>query len=327
LKALITGGTGFVGSHIARLLIENGHTARILHRTTSRLDALQGLNHESAIGDILDENSVRQACQGCDWVFHVAAVADYWRSDAQRMIEANVEGTRRVLGAARESGVKRVVVTSSGAALGMRDDGHPASEADNFNLKPERFPYGYSKAQAEGVACEAAQSGQDIVIVNPVVVMGPGDLNLISGNFVLRIKQLGWLVPVTSGGVAVTDVRDIARWHLAAAEHGRSGERYILGTANYEYRDWFALIADVVGRRQPFIKTPDFVLPPLAALIDLARRLEISTPIDANQIRLGARDVFFEFDKAWNAFGPPEISMRQSLEDTYHWYVEHGYIG
>lgn len=326
MKALVTGGTGFVGSHVARALVEAGHRVRILHRPTSKLDALQGLDYESALGDILEAEALKKACAGCDWVFHVAAVADYWRADKSRMFKANVEGTRLVLDAAREAGVKRVVFTSSAGAIGSRADHQPADETTAFNLSPDQFPYGYSKVQAEGVVAEAVAGGQEVVTVNPSVVMGPGDLNLISGSFILQIKRLGWTVPVTSGGVAVIDARDVARMHLAAAERGRVGERYILTSANYPYREWFNMIADVVGVARPIFYLPDFMLPIVATAIELGRRVGIKAPIDANQTRLGAKNIFFDGRKAWAELCPPQIDMRQSLQDTYAWYLEHGYI-
>lgn len=326
MKALVTGGTGFVGSHVARVLVKAGHEVRVLHRASSRLDALAGVAFESALGDLTDRDALRAACNGCDWVFHVAAVADYWRADLVRMFEANVEGTRNVLRAARAAGVRRVVFTSSAGAIGMRRDGTPASETDDFNLSPRRFPYGYSKALAEGVALAEVRKGQDVVIVNPVVVMGPGDLNMISGNFVTRIKQFGALVPVPSGGVAVIDVRDVARMQLAAAEHGRTGERYILGAANYAYRDYFAMIADVVGAPHPSLTVPDALLGLAAGAIDALRLVGIETPVDANQTRLGSRNLFFDYSKAWRELGEPQVPMRQSLEDTYRWYVANGYM-
>lgn len=326
MKALVTGGTGFVGSHIARALVETGHEVRVLHRATSKLDALAGLSFESALGDLTDADSLRAACEGCDWVFHAAAVADYWRADVQRMFDANVEGTRRVLAAARAAGVRRVVFTSSAAAVGQREDGLPADESVRFNFSPSRFPYGYSKALAEEVVLEAAAQGQEAVILNPVVVMGPGDLNVISGGFVLNIKRLSWVVPVTSGGVAVTDVRDIARWHLAAAERGRSGERYLLGTWNVSYPEWFALIADVVGAARPGLPMPGWALPFIADAADFLAARGIHLPVDGNQIRLGARHIYFDCSKAWKELGEPTIPMRQSVEDTYCWYLEHGYI-
>lgn len=326
MKALVTGGTGFVGSHIVRALNEAGHSARVLHRSSSRLDALEGLTFESALGDILDADSLRTACSGCDWVFHVAAVADYWRADGSRLMKANVEGTRLVLEAARAAGVKRVVFTSSAAAVGIRAGCQPADESVPFNLPPERFPYGYSKVLAEQVVQEAVAAGQDVVIVNPVIVMGPGDLNMISGSYITQVKRFGPLVPVTSGGISVIDVRDVARMELAAAERGRAGERYILGAANYSHREWLAIIADVVGVRRPFIPAPDWMLPPVAAGVDLARRLGISTPIDSNQVRLGGRCITFDFSKAWAELCRPQVDMCQSVRDTYEWYHQHGYV-
>jgi dihydroflavonol-4-reductase len=325
-QALVTGGTGFVGSHLVRALNEAGHHVRVLHRPTSKRDALAGLAYESALGDLNDEDALYRAAAGCEWVFHVAAVADYWRADREAMFEANIGGTRRVLAAARAAGAVRTVFTSSAAALGFRHDGAPADEGVRFNASSSRFPYGYSKAMAEIVALEAVAAGQDVVIVNPVVVMGPGDLNVISGGFVMQIHRLGAWVPVTSGGVAVTDVRDVARWHIAAAEHGQRGERYILGTENVAYAAWFALIADVIGRPRPGFPVPDLALGPIASLIDGLKAVGIDLPVDGVQTRLGGRSIFFRFEKAWEALGEPRIAMRQSVADTFAWYREHGYL-
>lgn len=326
MKALITGATGFVGSHLARALIDAGHSVRALHRASSRLTALEGLAVESALGDLNDLDGLLRAAEGCDWLFHVAAVADYWRADRVTMFEANVEGTRRVLRAAREAGVKRVIITSSAAAIGPRRDGQPASEQDDFTLPPKRFPYGYSKLLAERVALNAVENGQDIVILNPVVIMGPGDLNLISGNFVTQIKQMGALTPMTTGGVAVVDVRDVARAHVLAAERGRTGERYLLGTSNYTYAEWFRMIAQTVGVPHPVITVPDVVLPAVANAVDVARALGINTPIDSGQTRLGGTRIWFDFSKAWKELAPPTVSMMESLRDTYEWYAANGYL-
>jgi dihydroflavonol-4-reductase len=156
--------------------------------------------------------------------------------------------------------------------------------------------------------------------------MGPGDLNMISGTFVTQIKKLGWLVPVTSGGIAVVDVRDVARWHILAAEKGRTGERYILGTANYPLKQWYAMIADVVGSRRPFFPTPDFVAPIVAVSIKILRRIGINTPIDSGQARMGTRNVYYDSSKARAELGEPQIDMTQSLRDTYTWYRDNGYI-
>ncbi|MGB1287774.1 MAG: NAD-dependent epimerase/dehydratase family protein [Aggregatilineales bacterium] len=324
MKTLVTGGTGFVGSHLVRVLLAAGHSVRVLHRTSSRLTALEGLAYESIIGDITDLAALRMATDGIDWVFHVAAVADYWRSDVDFMMKVNVEGTRNVLQAARENNVQRIVFTSSAAAIGLNKD-IPSDENVPFNLPVKHFPYGYSKVLAEQIVAEAVASGQDIVTVNPVVVIGPGDLNVISGTFILQTKRFGILTPITSGGIAVIDVRDVAAAHLAAAEKGKTGERYILNTANYRYREWFDMIASAVGSAKPRIMTPDFILPAAAGGIDVLRKIGINTPIDANQVRLGDKLVFFDAGKMYQELWQPEISMQQSLIDTYQWYRENGY--
>jgi dihydroflavonol-4-reductase len=323
--ALITGGTGFVGSHLARALTEAGHTVRVLHRPSSKLTALDGVRFESALGDVLELDALRAACTGCDWVFHVAAVADYWRADPKHMREVNVEGTRRVLQAAREAGVKRVVFTSSAAAVGLTEGG-ASDERVPFNLPPERFPYGHSKVLAEQVVAEAVAGGQAVVTVNPVIVIGPGDLNQISGSMVIESKRNGRFVPVAPGGAAYVDVRDVARWQVRAAEVGVVGERYLLGTANIGHREWFNMIADVVGVPRPILPLPKAILPVAAGVVNVVRRLGVQTPVDGNQILLSGMGVYFKYDKAWAAFGAPQVAMEMSLQDTYAWYRASGVI-
>ncbi len=327
VKALVTGATGFVGSHVARELVEAGHEVRVLHRQSSKLNALTGLRYESVIGELLDEAALRTACTGCDWIFHVAAVADYWQADVARMVAVNVEGTRRVLRAARDCGVERVIFTSSGAAVGFRPDGKPADETLDYNLRPHDFPYAWTKMLAEYVVRNAVQQyGQDIVTVNPVIVLGPGDLNMISGRFITEMARLQWTIPITAGGIGVVDVRDVARWHVVAAEQGRTGERYILGTANYNLRDWYTMCAQVVNVAPPFLQVPNFVLPFIATLIERLQRMGIQLPVDAAQIRLGQRAIQFDYSKAHRELGAPNVSMYQSLQDTYDWYRDNGYL-
>ncbi len=321
-KALVTGGTGFLGSHIARTLVAAGHAVRVLHRPTSSLVLLDGLPVEHAIGDVVDPPSLEQAMQGCEWAFHAAAVADYWRANRIKMYLVNVNGTINVLRAAQRTGVRRVIFTSSGAAVGMRYDGRPADENVIFNLRPSHFPYGHSKFLAELEVQRAVERGQDVVTLNPAVVLGPGDLNLISGSGIIEMARGNiFLYPV--GGVTTIDVRDVAAAHLAAAERGRSGQRYLLGSVDVSYRALMKLIADVVGAPAPRVPVPAVVTPFLALAAGLLRLAGVSLPIDANQIRLSSRNVFFDCHKAWTELGEPLIDLRQSIEDTYRWYVEH----
>jgi dihydroflavonol-4-reductase len=323
--ALVTGGTGFLGSHIVRTLIDAGHTVRVLRRASSALTLLQGLLVEHAIGDVVDFASLERAMLGCDWVFHAAAVADYWRANRVKMYIVNVNGTINVLNAARQAGVRRVIFTSSAAAVGLRYDGRPADETVTFNLSPSRFPYGHSKYLAELEVQRAVERGQDVVILNPSVIFGPGDLNLISGSAIVEMAR-GNVFVYPTGGATVIDVRDVAAAHLAAAEHGRTGERYLLGAVDISHRALGKLLANIIGVPEPFLPVPGAVTPVLAIIVEWLARAGLKLPIDANQIRLSSRNVFFDCHKAWRELGQPRIDLRQSLEDTYRWYVERGLI-
>lgn len=325
MKTLVTGGTGFVGSHLVRRLIQAGHEVRVLHREQSKLDALEGLEFVSKIGDIIDYPSLESAMIGVDWVFHVAAVADYWRSNQENLLAVNVAGTENVFKAALATGVKRVIFTSSAAAVGFIAE-RPATESDAFNQVIKHFPYGYSKWKAEEIAQHYLREGLEIVILNPVVIIGPGDLNMISGTFIVQTAHYKALTPVTSGGTSIIDVRDVADAHLAAAEKGSSGERYILSTANYSYRDWFNMIADALGVSRPKIYIPDRLLPLMVGFIGFLKRLGIHLPIDQNQVRLADKMVYFNAAKSHEILGEPKISIEESLKETIQWYRQHGFL-
>ena len=327
MKALVTGGTGFVGSRLTRLLIEHGWHARILYRSETKLRILDGLEVEAVAGDLDDINLLEAACAGCDVVFHVAAKADYWKDDDRDALwRINVDGTRNLLTAANSAGVRRVIFTSSASTIGIRPGDERADESDAFNLAPDRFWYAWTKLKAEEVVAEFTAGGMDIVTLNPTVIIGPGDLNAISGSFILETARWQWLAPMSSGGLAVIDVRDVARAHLNAVERGIKGERYILNTVNLTYRQWFRMIARACGVRAPVFSLPNRLLEPTARAIDLLRALGIQTPMDANQTRLGGAHVYFDGAKAQRELGAPSIDIETSLRDAYLWYEQNGYI-
>ncbi len=323
-RALVTGSTGFVGSHVVRALIEAGHAPRALQRRTSSQMALEGLtDYEPVIGDVLDPASLAAAMDGCDWVFHAAAVSDYWRQSMDWMVEVNVQGTRNVLEAARQAGVKRVVFTSSAGAVGRRKDGFPADETITFNLPPAAFPYAHSKFMGEIEVLKAVIAGLDCVIVNPAVVIGPGDVYQGSGSLLIEMQK-GSVPGIPPGGVTLIDVRDVARAHVAAAERGRVAERYILGAVDLSYKAWLTLIADIVGVALPRLHLPPLAMPVMGAAVDLGRKLKLPIPADGNQIRLSGQHLYFDCQKAHAELGEPVVDVRQSLQDTWDWYRAHG---
>lgn len=327
MRAFVTGGTGFVGANLVAELNELGIAARVLHRPSSSLEALEGLYYESAHGDILDEPArLAEAMAGCQWVFHVAAVADYWRQGRERIYQVNVEGTRRVVEAARLAGVSRLVFTSSLAAMGLPAPGALLDESSRFNQPPESWPYGHSKVLAEDVVREAVEAGLDAVIVNPSIVLGPRDLNRISGSLILEAAS-GLLRFTAPGGTNFIAAKDVAAGHVAAAERGRTGERYILGAHNLPYGEAVATICAIVGQRRPLFMVRRWMLPPAALAVAAARRfLGNRIPLDATQVRMMAVNLYANSSKAQRELGLPQTPFPTAVEDAYNWYRVKGYL-
>ena len=326
MKVLVTGATGFVGSNLAAALAARGDQVRVLCRPTSRLTALEGVPVECVTGDILDAESLVSAMQGCQVVFHVAGLAQYWRSGRETVYRVNVEGTRNVMQAALAAGVERVVHTSSVAAIGYAPPGALADESQTFPDELNGWPYGHSKHLAELEVHRAVARGLPAVIVNPTIIIGPRDINFISGSLV-RASVQGQLRVLPPGGSNLVHSDDVIAGHLAAAERGRVGERYILGGDNLSHWEAAAILAEVTGGGRPWFILPRWSLIPLAGLIDafnsLSRRPSLVT---GEQIRLGGMTFYVDSRKAVRELGLPQTPFRRAAEDAYAWYCQCGLL-
>lgn len=321
---LVTGATGFLGSTITRLLLDSGYRLRVLHRPTSRLDLLEGLDLERAVGDILQPDTLHPALEGVQFLFHAAAQSDYWQNP-QGVTRTAVEGTRNVIQAARKAGVRRAVLTSSAAALGVPESGERIDEEHAFNLPPERFPYGYAKHLSEQVAREAAGEGLELVILNPSIVLGPGDINRISGSMVIEAARgLGFFW--VEGGFNAVHVQDVAQGHLAALTRGQPGQRYLLGGENLTYYQAFSTLNRITGHPPPWLKIPRWVIEPGARLVEGLRPL-LPIPFDANQLRISRYYLHYDLTKSQRELQLPDpIPFEQAVRETYRWYVEQGVL-
>lgn len=326
-RALVTGATGCVGANIVEALLARGYDVRALRRATSKLDALAGLDPDYAIGDVMDEASLRAAMAGCELVFHAAAVSQYWRNGPEAIYAANVEGTRNVLRAALAQGVRRVVFTSSVAALGVPTRrGQLVDESAMFNLRPAQFHYGHSKVLAEAEVQRAVAEGLDVVIVNPVSVIGQRDVHFVGGE-ILRTAKRGLLIAAPPGGMGIVSAQTTGEGHVLAAERGRTGERYILNGENVPHRTLMTLAAEVTGGRAPWITIPRGLMAPLATLVDLLNRVRRSTPlVDGSQLHLSMRDMYFDGSKAERELGFTGGSAQASVVEAWKWYREHGFF-
>lgn len=325
-QALVTGATGCVGANVVAALLERGYRVRAMRRPNSSLDALDSLQPELVVGDVLDPASLVAACEGCALVFHVAAVSDYWRTPTERIYRVNVEGTRNVLVAALETGVERLVYTSSVGALGLPPPDHLLDELATFNLQPHRFPYGHSKHLAEQAVQDTAARGLDVVIVNPAAVIGARDVHFIGGS-VLREARRGitWFAP--PGGMNWVDAETVGLGQVLAAEHGRTGERYILGGENVSHRAAMEIVAEVVGGRRPMLTLPRPLMHVVALLASGCNALRPGAlPFSGEQARLSAADIYCDCSKARQKLELPLTSFRTAAARAYAWYQTQGYF-
>ncbi|MCB8952091.1 MAG: NAD-dependent epimerase/dehydratase family protein [Ardenticatenales bacterium] len=327
MHVFITGGTGFIGANLTAALNQRGITPRLLHRQTSSRQALAGLAYESVIGDVLDSpETLAAALEGCEWVFHVAAVADYWRQQPDWVYRVNVGGTQNVLQAARLAGVSRLVFTSSMAAMGVPASGELLTEDSPFNLPPQAWPYGHSKFMAEIEVRKAVEAGLEAVIVNPAVVLGPRDVNQISGSIIVEAAR-GLAKMNLPGGTNYVAVQDVVAGHLAAAEKGRAGERYILGHINLPHAEALATICQVLEKRPPTLNLPRWSLPLAAAGVRASRRvLGNRVPFDENQVRMLGAFVYADVTKATRELDLPRTPFLQVVQETVAWYRTQGII-
>lgn len=326
MRALVTGATGFVGANIVAALNQAGCPVRVLHRPQSRLTALSGLEYESALGDVLEPDSLLAAMQGCQVVYHAAGVADYWRTDQAHMYRVNVDGTRNVMAAARRAGVERVVHTSSAAALGIPASGQVLDETHSWNAPPARFPYGHSKHLAEQVVQAEVANGLPAVIVNPTVVLGPRDVNLGSVTLILALHKRR--VPVMlPGGLNAIGAADVAAGHLLAAAHGRVGERYLLGCENLTTADFARLVGEVIDAPVPRLMLPRGVIDVAARVVGVAGRLSPwQLPVTDALIRLSTETFYFAASKARRELGLPQTPLRQVVREAFDWLRAGGYL-
>ena len=327
MKAFVTGATGFLGSHVARVLADQGADLRLLVRPTSNLKNLEGLKAETATGDLRDAASLENALSGCDTVFHVAADYRLWVRDPNEMYRSNVDGTRALLEAARKNGVRRVVYTSSVATVGFTSDGCPADEESPVSLADMIGHYKRSKFMAEQVAMEAGRSGMHVVTVNPTTPIGEQDVKPTpTGRIVVDFLKRKFPAYVETG-LNLVDVRECAQGHVAALETGKSGDRYILGGEDLTLKQILDKLGQITGLPSPKIKLPYFFAF-AAGVVDeavtgLLLQREPRATIDT--VRMGKKKMFASSAKAERELGWKIVPIDSALRRAVEWFRANGY--
>jgi dihydroflavonol-4-reductase len=321
-RVLVTGGSGFIGSVVVRTLIHEGAQVRCLLRATSKLERLAGLSYERADGDVRDPASLKRATDGCQGVIHLAGLSSWELIDSPAMKEVTEQGTRNLLMAAREAGVKKVVFVSTAAAINASDEPRVFDETSPFELGQTNLNYAIHKHAAEQMCLAFNAEGLPIVIVNPTEVYGPNDTDLITaGNLVDFAKSSP--VMVCSGGTSVAYVDDVALGTVRALERGRPGERYILGGENLKVKDLAALTLEILGQKKRIMVLPNSVIRGVAKG---ALGLRIPVPFNPRVIPYATRYWFVDSSKATRELGVTFRSARDALSPALGWLKETGRI-
>lgn len=317
----MTGGTGFVGAHVVRKLVERGDSVIALVRATSRLTLIEGLPVETVIGDIRDLDTLIPPLRGIDELYHVAADYRLWSRDPRELYAANVDGTRNVLEAALRQGVPKIVYTSTVGCLGIPSDGSPGDETTPVARDQLVGHYKKSKFDAEQVALEYAARGLGVVIVNPSTPVGPGDIKPTpTGKIILDFLR-GRMPAYVDTGLNLIAVEDVAEGHLLAAEKGTVGEKYILGNENLTLREILGILARITGRKPPSVRIPHVLALIAAVTSTSASRIlgkEPGIPIEA--VLMSRKRMFFSSEKAVRELGLSRTPVADALAGAVRWF-------
>lgn len=328
MRAFITGATGFVGSHVARALAAQGAELRLLVRSTSQLDNIADLRAETATGDLRNPESLKKAMAGSDFVFHVAADYRLWVRDPEQMYRSNVEGTRAIIRAAQESGVRRVIYTSSVATMGFTREGHIAGEESPVSIRDMVGHYKRSKFMAEQIALEAGNKGANVVVVNPTTPIGENDIKPTpTGRIVVDFLKRKFPAYVDTG-LNLADVKEVARGHLLAMEKARPGQRYILGGENLTLKQILDKLSALTGLPAPAMKVPHAVAMGFAVFDQFFTGTimgkEPRATIDA--VKMGRKKMFASSAKAERELGYKVLPVEDALRRAIDWFQAHGYV-
>ena len=326
MRAFVTGGTGFIGSHVVRSLLQSEYQVTALVRPSSNLGNLQGLAVDIVKGD-LNKPNIWEQMRGCDYLFHVAAHYSLWQKDRELLYFDNIEGTRNILAAAQKAGIKRTVYTSSVAAIGVGKSGEIVDETYQSPVEKLVGDYKKSKFLAEQVARSAAKKGQDIVIVNPSSPIGALDIKPTpTGDIILRFLRRQMPAYVDTG-LNFIDVRDVAWGHLLALEKGRSGDRYILGNQNLSLKQLLEQLSQITNLPAPQISVPSWI-PLTVAWIDekILSPLGKTPTVPIDGVRMAQQPMYYDASKAIRELGLPQSPLNIALKDAVDWFMSNGYV-
>ncbi len=331
MKIFLTGATGFVGHHVAKALAAEGADLRLLVRKSSNLANLEGINigaaAETVVGDLLDPDSLKPALADCNAVVHVAADYRLWIPDPASMYRANVDATRELLRMARESGIKRFVYTSSVATMHFRTDGIVINEDTPVSLADMVGHYKRSKFLAEQEAIKAAQSGQQVIILNPTTPIGPNDAKPTPTGRIFVDFLNGKFPAYVDTGLNLVDVSEVARAHVLALTGGTPGKRYILGGENLTLKQILDKMSAITGIPSPTVKIP-FAIAATYAFFEeiITGRIRGKEPrATLEEVRMGRKKMYASSAHAQEELDFRIVPVYPAMRAAIDWFRDHGY--
>ncbi|MEO7320719.1 MAG: hopanoid-associated sugar epimerase [Nitrosospira sp.] len=329
MKSLVTGANGFIGSAVARCLLDAGHEVRCLVRPGSDRRNLYKLPVEISEGDLRSPQSLKRAVTGCDNLFHVAADYRLWVPNPETMYDINVRGTHALILAAAEAGMKRMIYTSSVATLGANQDGSPANEETPSSLGSMTGHYKRSKFMAEQIVRQMTDEHKlPLVIVNPSTPIGPRDIKPTPTGRIVVDTLRGRMPAYINTGLNVAHADDIAHGHLLAYTHGKAGERYILGGENMTLLQILQTIDEISGKRIKRFHLPVKLVLPAAWLMEkMAMVTNVEPRATVDSVRMAKKKMFYSCDKAVRDLGYQYRPAVEALEDAMTWFQDNGYCG
>jgi len=322
VNVLVTGGTGFLGSALVPLLAADGHRLRLLQRSAA--PEAEALGAEVRRASLSDEGALRAALDGVEAVLHLAGHVSFDPGDPAAMYDLHVQGTRRLLEACLSAGVRRVVLASSSGTIAVSREDRVATEADPYPISlVGGWPYYLSKIYQERTALRFhAEDGLPVVVLNPSLLLGPGDARLSSTDVVFKFMERR-IPAMPTGGLSFVDVRDAARAFAAALERGRPGERYLLGGANLTFRDFFARLERLTGVPAPRLTLPSAVNLAGSRLLEKLHAWRgTETPLDPRSVEMGERFWYCDSSKAERELGFAARDPQETLFETVRWLEE-----
>jgi len=327
MKVLVTGANGFLGSHVVRILLEQGFDVKafILNGTTE--ENLEGLNYESFYGDLLKSEDIFHALETCDYVIHTAGITDVWPTKNQLSWKINFEVVKHLANAVSQQSIKRFVHVGTASSFGYGTLEAPGTEESECKCSEYGLDYIDSKKAAQDFLLEEALNNQlPVIIVNPTFMIGEHDSRIGTGEMILSVIN-GEVPGYAAGGRCFAAVKDVAHACVNALTKGNIGEYYIAGGTNLCYKDFFELVAQIGGVKSPRLKIPGWLEIGVAAILELIAKIRKRKPkLTVTMAKISKDGHYFSSQKAIRELDLPQTELKKALQEAISWYGKHGYI-